>query len=536
MASTWQELIKGQITLEEALQLLVDDCGIVNLELLDLEVNRRFRRKFPDSNDLPAIIPLLLWRNCFYIGSATDLSAETVKWLRDRTSTDLKVVLIAEQSYCEWAYIQELDINRINPNKFVELFKDDAAGPADLGNLTEKYLLTTANPTEQLNIIIAGAIRNRVSDIHLEPTQQGLRIRYRIDGMLRDIVKPRAGISSRLITALKVMSNMDITESRRPQDGRIKMNYTDGRSSEGRLDMRVSSFPAVEGEKAVIRLLPRENPFSSIQDLGFTQEALTIYKKWLQEPQGIIIITGPTGSGKTSTLYTSLQQVTTEANNVVTIEDPVEYVLPGITQGQVHELAGMTFAVGLRAILRQDPDIIMVGEIRDEETAETAVRAALTGHLVFTTLHTNDTISAISRLKGLGLDPSLISDALLGIVSQRLVRKICHNCKVPYRPTEEDLQYLALEWEQVKQAQWHQGQGCSKCLNSGYLGRGGMIELLNVDSTVKQLIRDGKVTDINNYPTTNNFHSFREAAIEKVTNGVTTVSELRRVLSSGNMK
>jgi type II secretory ATPase GspE/PulE/Tfp pilus assembly ATPase PilB-like protein len=254
------------------------------------------------------------------------------------------------------------------------------------------------------------------------------------------------------------------------------------------------------------------------------------YKSWLKQPQGMIILTGPTGSGKTSTLYNSLQAVATENVNVVTVEDPVEYVLPCITQTQVHEAAGMTFAAGLRAILRQDPDIIMVGEIRDSETAETAIRAALTGHLVLTTLHTNDAISAIPRLKDIGPDPGLVGDALLGIVAQRLVRKVCPHCAKPYTPTEADVRKLGLSVEEANPKAWRRGQGCSKCFNSGYLGREAIVELLNVDDTVRQLIYQGTMLELHSYLNQIKFDSFRMAAIEKVTRGVTTVSEVLRVL------
>ena len=255
-----------------------------------------------------------------------------------------------------------------------------------------------------------------------------------------------------------------------------------------------------------------------------------MYKTWLQQPQGMIIFTGPTGSGKTSTLYTSLQMVTTEHVNVVTVENPVEYVLPGITQTQVHETAGMTFAAGLRAILRQDPDIIMIGEIRDAETAETAVRAALTGHLVLTTLHTNDAISAIPRLKDLCPDAGFISDALLGVVGQRLVRKICPHCCEPYTPTDADLKVLGLERDQANSQSWRRGRGCPKCFNSGYFGREALVELLNVDQTVRQIIYEGSMTHLNNYMSQIDFDSFRIAAIQKVTAGLTTVTEVLRVV------
>jgi type II secretory ATPase GspE/PulE/Tfp pilus assembly ATPase PilB-like protein len=244
----------------------------------------------------------------------------------------------------------------------------------------------------------------------------------------------------------------------------------------------------------------------------------------------MIIFTGPTGSGKTSTLYTSLLAIATESVNIVTVEDPVEYVLPGITQTQVHEAAGMTFAAGLRAILRQDPDIIMVGEIRDNETAETAVRSALTGHLVLTTLHTNDAIGAIPRLQDIGPDPGLISDALLGIVAQRLVRKVCPHCAEPYTPTPADLKLLGLRLDEANLQDWKKGRGCVQCFQSGYLGREAVIELLNVDDTVRQIIYEGNLTQLRRYLAESQFESFRVAAIQKITQGITTVEEVRRVL------
>ncbi|MBD2020735.1 type II/IV secretion system protein, partial [Leptolyngbya sp. FACHB-36] len=302
------------------------------------------------------------------------------------------------------------------------------------------------------------------------------------------------------------------------------------------LDLRVSTIPCVSGiqgepgEKAVLRLLRQKNTFSTIDDLGFSDRAREIYKGWLKEPQGIIILTGPTGSGKTSTLYTSLQAISTESVNIVTVEDPVEYVLPGITQIQVNETAGMTFAAGLRAILRQDPDIIMLGEIRDSETAETAIRAALTGHLVLTTLHTNDAIGAIPRLKDVGPDPGLISDSLLGVMAQRLVRRICPHCAEPHTPNATELKLLGLRSEDVDSSKWRIGRGCSHCFNSGYLGREAIIELLHVDDGVRQLIYEGTMTQLQRYLSETAFESFRMAAIEKVQQGITTVEEVRRVL------
>ena len=528
--SVWKQLVDSQIRIDEALKLLIDPYGIVNFKRLDLEVSRQFLDRVSGSHVLPPVLPLLFWRNCYYLGSASDISIEETKRLAKLTETDISIIPISQKSYLEYSFIQEVDTTSLVLNRFIDLFKENET-LGELSVLTEAYLRKAANPTEQLNILIAGAFHHRASDIHLEPEQQGLKIRYRIDGILQTIIQPQTGISPRLIVALKVKCDMDITEKRRPQDGRIRLTYESMKSEIGLLlDIRVSVIPCVYGEKAVVRLLPENNPFAQIDDLGFPSKPLVLYKHWLRQPQGLIIVTGPTGAGKTSTLYTSLQIAATDSVNVVTIEDPVEYVLPGITQSQVQQVTGMTFATGLRAILRQDPDIIMVGEIRDTETAETLVRAALTGHLVFTTLHTNDAISAIARLQVLGLNTALLSDALLGIVAQRLVRKICPRCVKPYRPSEQDLALLGLTEKQGSHGKWRCGEGCSYCAFSGYFGRQAIVELLNVNRTVKQLVREDKIIERQETLSEDSLYSFRTAAIEKVMQGVTTVAELQRVL------
>ena len=526
---TLKQLTQGQLDIEEALNLLVDPTGTVDLDRLDLEVSQRFRRDFPNMKDLPPIIPLLLWRNRYYLGSPKPLPEPTVAQLKKRTGCEIDVRPVTDKSYREWCYKQEIDLSPLNPVRFVRIFKRTDS-LKEVSTVAERLLIKTKTPTEQMELIIGGALSQRASDVHLEPTPTGLRIRYRIDGILWDFVKPQPEIGQRLITALKVKCNMDIAERRVPLDGRFSQVYETGQNANLKLDLRVSTYPFRYGEKAVIRLLPEENPFGSVKDLGFTARSLPIYRKWIQEPQGIVIITGPTGSGKTSTLYTSLQEVAKSDINLVTIEDPIEYTLADINQSQINEAAGMTFDRGLRAMLRQDPDIIMVGEIRDGKTAETAMRAALTGHLVFTTLHTNDALSALPRLKGLGLDPSLISDALLGITAQRLVRKLCPHCAIPYDPTDDDLNYLGLEREQAQPEKWRRAQGCRRCYQSGYLGREALIEVLNLDLRVKRLIREDKISEIQQHLKTIEFCSFRVAAIEKIINGVTTVEELRRVI------
>ncbi|MGK7891952.1 MAG: GspE/PulE family protein [Leptolyngbyaceae cyanobacterium] len=527
--SAWQQLRSSELTCEEALKRLVGEKGKVNLTLLDREVSDRFLRECPDRDGLPPVVPLLLWRNCYYLGSPTQLAKEDIKRFGDRTLTEIKIIPISEKSYASWFRLYHTDGSQLSTDKLINPLTGET-DPEDISEVTEMYLSQAADQISRIKTIIGGALRNRASDIHLEPAKEGLRVRYRIDGILRDITTLPPEVSRRAVVAIKVMADMDIAESRCPQDARIGERYSSGKGLDINLDMRVSTLPCVGGEKVVIRLLPQENPFTSIQELGFTSNTLEIYQGWLQQPQGMIIFTGPTGSGKTSTLYTSLQSVSTEFVNVVTVEDPVEYVLSRITQTQVHEAAGMTFAAGLRAILRQDPDIIMVGEVRDHETAETAVRAALTGHLVLTTLHTNDAVSAIPRLKDIGPDPSLLSDALLGIVAQRLVRKVCPHCAEPHEPTPADLKLLQISYDEANPSAWRRGKGCAKCFGSGYLGREAVIELLNVDDMVRQIIYEGTLTQLHHYLQSAGFESFRKAAIAKVTAGITTMSEIRRVL------
>lgn len=532
--SAWQRLKNNELSCEEALKLLLDESGNVNLALLDKDVSCRFLRHFPDKSALPAAIPLLLWRACYYLGSPVTLTPDAIKHLSARTGSEIKIIPISDQSYRAWFRSQNINANRTSSNRLVNPITGEAE-QENISETTELYLNKAADQIERLKTLIAGALRNRASDIHLEPMPDGLRVRYRIDGVLRDITTLPQELSRRVIIALKVMCNMDISESRRPQDGRIEEKYNAGSEAEIGMDMRVSTLPCVNGEKAVVRLLPRKNPFSKIDKLGFTEETLSVFTHWLRQPQGMIILTGPTGSGKTSTLYTSLQVVATENVNVVTVEDPVEYVLPGITQTQVNEAAGMTFAAGLRAILRQDPDIIMVGEVRDNETAETAVRAALTGHLVFTTLHTNDATGAIPRLRDIGPDPGLLSDALLGIVAQRLVRRVCPHCAEPDTPAEADLKVLGLGREQVRNATWRKGRGCAMCFNSGYLGREAVVELIDIDDQIREIIYEGTMTQLHRYLKEINFASFRLAAIEKVTSGITTIQEVLRVLPRSSL-
>ena len=528
-SSAWQRLKSGQITCEQAIKLLRNDQGRLVLDLLDKEVERRFFQKFPDTTKIPPVVPLLLWHNCYYLGSPRQLSADILDYLQTSTQARIEILSIPEKCYRQWYHAKNLDPTNINAGPLLNPLTGRQE-QEDISETTELFLAKAADQVERIKTIIASALRNRASDVHLEPAPDGLRVRYRIDGVLRDITLLPPVLGRRVVVALKVMADMDISDSRRPHDGRIGEKYASETGADLGMDMRVSTLPCVGGEKAVVRLLPRKNPFSTIDKLGFSPTVLPTYKTWLQQPQGLIIFTGPTGSGKTSTLYTSLQAIAQEHVNVVTVEDPVEYVLPRITQTQVNEAAGMTFAAGIRAILRQDPDIVMVGEVRDPETAETAIRAALTGHLVFTTLHTNDAIGAIPRLKDIGPDPGLVSDALLGVIAQRLVRRICPHCAEPHTPKPEDLERLGLPVKKVDLSQCRKGCGCSQCFGSGYLGREAVVEMVEVDDAIRDIIHEGNTTELRHYLHEIDFMSFRKAAVEKVLSGVTTFDEVSRVL------
>jgi len=527
LTSPWQLMKSGKISCEEALAQLVLSDGTVNINLLDAEVSDRFFQKISNQTRLTPVIPLLLWQGRFFIGTPVTISDLDIKRIRNLMNMTVEVIFITKKSYQDWFRRQNIRNDRISLRETDIPFADELE-PMAISETAEMHLSTATDQISRIKAIITSALQSRASDIHLEPTKEGLRIRFRIDGILRDVQILPFSISRKVVVAIKVMAEMDIAKSRIPQDGRIGEKYTgDNQISKG-LDMRVSTLPCVNGEKVVIRLLPQENPFSSIADLGFTEKSRHIYESWLRQPQGMIIFTGPTGSGKTSTLYTSLQAIASEDVNVTTVEDPVEYVLSNITQTQVNEAAGMTFAAGLRSILRQDPDIIMVGEVRDSETAETAIRAALTGHLVLTTMHTNDAPSAIPRLKDLG--SSLVSDALLGVVAQRLVRRICPHCAEAYVPSDLELKAMGLDKSTVNLEKCSQGKGCPKCFHTGYLGREAVIELLEINDTMRQIIYEGTSTQLDLYLRSIDFQSFRVAAVEKVMQGVTTIKEILRVI------
>ncbi|MEM8604336.1 MAG: GspE/PulE family protein [Cyanobacteria bacterium P01_H01_bin.121] len=530
--SAQQALVQKTATLTEALRLVLTEQQEISLSHLDRDITKRFFQCFSRKEILPPVAPLILWQGCYYLASPATLQAEELDYLQIRTGTNIKILPVVLRSYQQWQQLQQL--RGLFADDGVADIQSNRSSTEDIRAVTEVHLAENRDQIKRIQAFIRGALQTGASDIHLEPTPEGLRVRYRVDGVLRNHVHLPPTEGRRLVVALKVMCDMDISESRMPQDGRIGELYTSGQKGIQGLDLRVSTMPCIntrgQEEKVVLRLLRQQNSFKTLEDIGFTDTTLKTYQRWLSEPQGLIIFSGPTGSGKTSTLYTSLQSLVTDSVNISTIENPVEYLLSGITQTQVHEAAGMTFASGLRAILRQDPDIIMVGETRDEDTAKIVIQAALTGHLVFTTLHTNDALGTIPRLKDIGHDTGLISDALLGVVAQRLVRKVCVHCAEPYQPSAAETQLMHLTPEQVDQGKWLRGKGCSFCCHTGYLGREAVIELLDVDPVVQQCIYEGNLLNLTRYLHRIEYHSFAKAARLKVLQGATTIEEVVRVI------
>lgn len=374
-----------------------------------------------------------------------------------------------------------------------------------------------------VNSMILDAHRMRASDIHLEPLEKRLRLRYRIDGVLQEMRDPPKRLQSAIISRIKIMSRMSIAEKRLPQDGRIQLTLVDGKQ----LDLRVSTIPTVHGEGIVMRILDKSSLLLGLPDLGFFSDDAATMERIINLPDGIFLVTGPTGSGKTTTLYACLNSINKPDRKIITVEDPVEYQLSGINQVPVNEEVGMTFAAALRSILRQAPNIIMIGEIRDSETASIAINASLTGHLVFSTLHTNDATSAVTRLIDIGIKPFLVASSVRAVMAQRLVRKVCSSCAMPYEPTEGELRALNLTPTQIEQAQFRRGRGCDKCRGSGYKGRLGIFEIFILDDEIRNMINDRQSTSaIRARARALGMRTLREDGIRKVLAGITTPEEV----------
>ncbi len=376
-----------------------------------------------------------------------------------------------------------------------------------------------------VNLILSQAVKARASDIHIEPYQNRIKIRYRVDGILYDMLSAPKHIQSTLVSRVKIMAKLNIAEKRLPQDGRIEIRVGDKD-----VDIRVSTIPIAFGERVVLRLLDKTNVLLKLSDLGMSEEGLGIFKGLITSAHGIILVTGPTGSGKTTTLYAALSTINNPDINIITIEDPIEYQIEGIGQIQVNPKIDLTFANGLRSIVRQDPDVILVGEIRDLETAEIAIQAALTGHLVFSTLHTNDSASAVTRLINMGVEHFLVSSSVIAILAQRLVRRVCDECKTGYIPDEESLQNIGITPEMHAGKKIYRAEGCQGCLSTGYKGRTGIFELMVLDDAMKNLIlKTSDSNTIKRRAVRQGMTSLRQDGASKVLNGMTTAEEVLRV-------
>jgi type IV pilus assembly protein PilB len=380
-----------------------------------------------------------------------------------------------------------------------------------------------SNPVKRLvNMVLLEAIRNHASDVHFEPFEEEFRMRYRIDGLLYEMLPPPKAIAVALASRVKVMANLDIAERRLPQDGRIELLVNNAP-----VDLRVAVLPTMFGESVVMRVLDRSNVSLDVERLGMRDDDVRLFRDLIGRPNGIVIVTGPTGSGKTTTLYSALNELNDVGVKILTAEDPVEYDIDGLVQVQIREDIGMTFSAALRSFLRQDPDIVLVGEIRDLETATIAVQASLTGHLVFTTVHTNDAPSTIARLLDLGMEPFLITATLEGIVAQRLVRKICTRCKEQFTPTEEMLMELGLLPEDVGDRQFHRGSGCEYCRGTGYSGRQGLYEIMLLDDEIREMVMDRKSSNIlRDAARKRGMRTLRESGLLAIYDGQTTIEEV----------
>ncbi|MBE9537154.1 MAG: Flp pilus assembly complex ATPase component TadA [Proteobacteria bacterium] len=411
----------------------------------------------------------------------------------------------------------------------------------ELGKPVRFQIMTTAEPTRDVtelkkkseappivrtvNAIISNAINNRASDIHIEPQKNLLIVRDRVDGMLRKVLELPKWVHQSVVSRVKIMSSLDISDKRRPQDGRFRVQ-----SVNAEIDLRVSTLPTRFGEKVEIRLLNSKEGLKTIDNIGLNKKNLEKVKQIIESPQGVILLTGPTGSGKSSSLYAFLRHISKESVNIVTLEDPIEYEMPGISQVQVNEKAGLTFATGLRSILRQDPDVIMVGEMRDQETAEIAMKASLTGHLVLSTLHTNDVVSTITRLVDIGIPHYLIASSLMAVMSQRLVRVICLECKEPYTPSETECEQMQIPRKKIEKTVFYKGKGCDTCNKTGYFGRMSIFEILIMDKTLRRLVAEGETEAvIEDAAHRLGMVPLWDDAREKVLAGITTVEEIVRV-------
>ena len=511
-------LIKENIMTEQQLiEVLEFQLGIPHVSLTQFPIDPELLQLVPaELAKRSNLIPLSREKNKLFIAMADPMDYFAIEEVRMATGCQIETSIAAKD-----------DLYR-TITKYYDLQESMEAAMSDLAIGTsadvEQEITDEESPIVRLvNQIIANGVAQRASDIHFDPHETDFKVRYRVDGVLRTERSLPKHMQSMVTARVKILGNLNITESRVPQDGRIKttVNYRP-------VDIRLSTLPTVYGEKIVMRILDLANAASEISQIGFSESNEALFRQMIDTPNGIVLITGPTGSGKSSTLYAALSEINTEGVNIITVEDPVEYRMSGVNQIQVKEEVGLTFAAGLRSILRQDPDIIMIGEIRDLETAQIAIRASLTGHLVLSTLHTNSAVESISRLDDMGIEPFLISSSLVGAMAQRLVRRVCRDCGRDVEPTDREREIFAENGIKVTTVKY--GKGCAACNNTGYRGRLAIHEILPIDRELKDLIltrSSGNV--IRDYMKQKGYATLLQDGLLKVKEGLTTTEEVLRV-------
>lgn len=504
----------GYVTSNVLLPKLAEQVGIPFIDLDEININGNAIAAIPEEICRKyTVIPINFEDNKLVMAMTSPDNIMVIDDLQLFTGHEINPVIATKEDI-------ERAIGRYH--QMAETVIDDSVIDEELSTITG---VTEEAPIVKLvNVILSQGVEERASDVHIEPQEKDMRVRYRIDGVLHEVMRSPKKVQSSIISRLKIMSNMDIAETRKPQDGRASLSIK-GRG----VDFRVSTLPTVYGERVVLRVLEKDKILLKLDDLGFLPNSLERFKKAIARPHGSTLVTGPTGSGKSTTLYATLNVLNTEGQHIITIEDPVEYRLPGINQVQINPKAGLTFARGLRSMLRSSPDIVMVGEIRDKETAQIAVEAALTGHLVLSTLHTNDAPGAISRLTEMGVAPFLISSAVVCVQAQRLARRLCPDCKEEYSPEQEALQRIGIKTDEKNK--FYRPVGCGKCNNTGYRGRVGLYEIMLISETIERMIIDRATADeIKRTAIEEGMLTLNQDGFEKVKMGLTSIEEIMRVV------
>jgi len=525
----------GYIEENELTSFLSKQYGVPSINLADFDVPPEVLKLIPkEVVTRHQVVPINKTSNTLMIAMSDPSNVYAIDDIKFVTKCNIDVVVASEQAIVEAIekyYTSEVSFDEVMMDFDVEDEELDFADDVeeDINVLDLEKSAGEAPVVKLVNLILIDAIRKNASDIHVEPYEKQLRIRYRIDGILYEVMKPPVKLKNAIISRLKIMSNLDIAERRLPQDGRIKMKM--GRGKE--MDFRVSVLPVLWGEKVVLRLLDKSNLQLDMTKLGFEERALADFKIQIANPFGMILVTGPTGSGKTTTLYSTLSELNKSTTNLCTAEDPIEFNLFGINQVQMHEDIGLNFASTLRSFLRQDPDVIMVGEIRDFETAEIAVKAALTGHLVLSTLHTNDAPSTVSRLLNMGIEPFLVASSVNLIAAQRLLRKLCVDCKEPIDVPEQTLIDLGAPPEELMNFNVHHGIGCRTCNSTGHKGRIAVYEIMTMTDELSEFVLNGASTlELKREAIRQGMKSLRMSGLTKLAEGVTSMKEVVRATST----